>query len=162
MRELGQLNPRANRLPESSPRCAEPGRPGFRRIYAGYSCPEGISPMRLGNVNKLVLFGMIAVACAVSTSVQQIHFFPDFSSLFDSLQTNGSSHRAFYNNDACIGPKTECYVLRLTDGQLGEHPQRRLPGSRSPSLSTRASRLTSVSRSITHPSAAARVTAWPS
>ena len=65
--------------------------------------------MRFGNVNKLVVFSMIAVACAVSTSAQQIHFFPDFSS-FSSLQTNGS-HKALYNDQN---------VLRLTDGHLGE------------------------------------------
>ena len=67
--------------------------------------------MRFGNVNKLVLLSMVALACAVSTSAQQI-FFPDFSSL-SSLQTNGSHQALGYNNK---------YVLRLTNGQLGEPP----------------------------------------
>ena len=68
--------------------------------------------MRFGNVNKLVLFSMMAAACAVSASAQQIHFFPDFSSGFSSLQTNGS-RQALYNDQD---------VLRLTNGQLGEPP----------------------------------------
>jgi len=66
--------------------------------------------MRFGNVNKLVLLSMVALACAVSTSAQQI-FFPDFSSI-SSLQRNGS-RQVSYNNQ---------HVLRLTNGQLGEPP----------------------------------------
>jgi hypothetical protein len=49
-------------------------------------------------------------ALPVSTSAQQI-FFPDFSSI-SSLQRNGS-RQAFYSKQ---------YVLRLTNGQLGEPP----------------------------------------
>src|SRR5215831_3945613 len=83
----------------------------FSANKCGLLCPRKESPMRFANVNKLVLFSMLAVACAVSTSAQQIHFFPDFSS-FSSLQTNGS-HQALYNDQ---------HVLRLTNGQLGEPP----------------------------------------
>ena len=72
--------------------------------------------MRFGRVANSVLVGVTVLLWMASASAQQVHFFPDFSSVAN-LQRNGSAHQATYN---------KAKVLRLTDGYPGvgaTHPE---------------------------------------
>ena len=72
--------------------------------------------MRFGRVANTVLVGITVLLWVASASAQQVHYFPDFSSVAN-LQMNGSAHQATYN---------KAKVLRLTDGYPGvgaTHPE---------------------------------------
>ena len=75
--------------------------------------------MRFGVVIKFCLVAIAAFLLIGAASAQQIHFFPDFSSVANVCQTPPTPSCPLQMN----GSHQVKNVLRLTDGQPGEPPE---------------------------------------